>query len=113
MDNSNSKRIKEIKIRLSYEELEFLNQNVAKTGLSREMYLRLLIAQKTPIALPPVDYHVLIQKLCQIDNQLNRISQEHGNSDGYIYLHTTLLHLNDLFQAIQNKRGYNRDEKER
>lgn len=101
MDRSNSTRMKEIKIRLSQDELEFLNQNVAKTGLPRERYLRLLIAQKTPTALPPADYNVLIRKLYQIEEHLKSILRDGGGSENVSYLHITLTHLNDILQLIE------------
>ena len=42
------KRNKEIKVRLSFIELENLNECVKKTGLSREEYIRTLISGYVP-----------------------------------------------------------------
>lgn len=41
---------KEVKIRLTEGELARLNDNVAKTGLSRETYLRLLISHRVAMS---------------------------------------------------------------
>lgn len=57
---------KEVKIRLTEGELARLNDNVAKTGLSRETYLRLLISHRVPVELPPADYRALMRQLRQI-----------------------------------------------
>lgn len=57
---------KEVKIRLTEGELARLNDNVAKTGLSRETYLRLLISHRVPVELPPADYRALMRQLWQI-----------------------------------------------
>lgn len=43
------KRNKEIKVRLSFIELENLNECVKKTGLSREEYIRTLISGYVPV----------------------------------------------------------------
>lgn len=100
MNGSTTTRTKQVKIRLSHREWEFLNENVAKTGLSRERYLRLLIAQKTPIALPPADYHVLIRQLGQIEDHLKSILRDYGGAEIATHLHITLTHLDDLLQLI-------------
>ena len=47
---------KEIKVRLPMQELEVLNAKVAHSRMTREKYIRCLIAEKPPIEYPPVDY---------------------------------------------------------
>ena len=67
--NRKEKNKKEIKLRLSEEELAHLNHHVARTGLSREQYLRVLVTDRIPAVLPPADYGVIVR-------QLNRLEQE-------------------------------------
>ena len=49
-------RYKDVKVRIPEEELAVLNCRVAKTGMSREQYIRCLIADTIPAEYPPADY---------------------------------------------------------
>ena len=54
---------KEIKVRLPMQELEVLNAKVAHSRMTREKYIRCLIAEKPPIEYPPVDYRLIIRRV--------------------------------------------------
>lgn len=85
MKNTTKQRTKEVKVRLTEGELARLNDNVALTGLSREQYLRLLIIHKTPTALPPADYRLLLRQMQWMETQLkelvaNQVAEENSHS---------------------------------
>lgn len=61
-------------IRLTSEEYQELEKQIAKTGLSKEGYLRLLIKGNTPVESPPLAYHELINQLRKIGTNLNQIA---------------------------------------
>lgn len=67
---------KEVKIRLTEDELIHLNNNVAKTGLSREQYLRLLITDRIPVELLPADYRVILRQLFQLVAVFNEMKDQ-------------------------------------
>lgn len=68
------KRTKEIKVRLSDEEFEKLNQDVLESGLSREEYVRLLLRKVVPSSKPSPDFIETIKQLRMIGNNLNQIA---------------------------------------
>lgn len=68
------KRNNRIEIRLSDDELDYLNRAVAKTGLSREAYLRLIIQKIVPAEKPYPDLVETITQLRRIGNNLNQIA---------------------------------------
>lgn len=59
---------------LNEQEAAVLNRDVAKSGLSREAYLRALIMNKPIIERPPADYFETLTWLRQIHIDLNRIA---------------------------------------
>ncbi len=67
------KRKNRIEIRLSDDELNHLNVAVAKTGLSREAYLRLIIQKIVPAEKPYPDLKEIIYQLRKIGNNINQI----------------------------------------
>lgn len=67
-------RTQEIRFRLTQEERMLLDKNVQSTGMTREAYLRALIAGKTPVQLPPMEYHAVIRELRAIGNNLHQIA---------------------------------------
>lgn len=69
-----NKRIYEIKVRLTAEEMAYLNQLVAKSGLSRETYLRMLISGVVPKEAPSPDFWAMTRELHAIGNNLNQIA---------------------------------------
>ncbi len=68
------KRNHDIKIRLSDEELEYLESLVKKTGLSRESYIRNLINLIVPNEMPSEEFLDTIKQLRRIGNNLNQIA---------------------------------------
>ena len=71
-----NKRIYEIKVRLTAEEMAYLNQLVAKSGLSRETYLRMLISGVVPKEAPSPDFWAIMRELHAIGNNLNQIAMK-------------------------------------
>lgn len=65
-----------IKVRLNRKEIDYLNQRVKKSGLSRESYIRQLISGYVPTDLPPPDYHAMMNELRAIGNNMNQIAQK-------------------------------------
>lgn len=68
------RRKNRIEIRLSDDELNHLNVAVAKTGLSREAYLRLIIQKIVPAEKPYPDLKETIYQLRKIGNNINQIA---------------------------------------
>ena len=67
-------RNKQIHIYLTEEELSALDSKVRKTSLSREAYIRAVLADTVPVELPPIDYVSLIKELNRIGSNLNQIA---------------------------------------
>lgn len=63
-------------MRLNDDELEKLNVAVLKAGLSREAYLRKLIAGQQPKELPPPDFRPMMRQLYYCGNNLNQIARK-------------------------------------
>ncbi len=93
---------KEVKIRLTEGELAHLNDNVVKTGLSRETYLRLLISHRVPVELPPADYRALIRQLRQIQLCLINAPARSENDTDPFALQNTLQALDHTLLAMQH-----------
>lgn len=70
------KRNVEILFRLNRKEAEVLDKKVKKSGLSREAYLRQLIAGVVPKDAPPPDYYSMMRELHKVGNNLNQIAQK-------------------------------------
>lgn len=68
------KRRNEIKLRLYDDELNMLNLEVEKSGLSREAYIRSLLSKELPRGKPTEDYLEVIHQLKKIGNNLNQIA---------------------------------------
>lgn len=68
------KRSVEIKVRLSRDEAERLNNKVALCGFSREAYIRALLDNHNPIPLPSDDLIEIIKQLRKIGTNLNQIA---------------------------------------
>lgn len=63
-------------LRLNDAELEKLNTAVRKSGLSREVYLRQLIAGIQPKELPQPDFYPMMRQLYYCGNNLNQIARK-------------------------------------
>lgn len=61
-----AKRTIEYKVRLSPAEAKELNTRVKKCRLSREAYLRHLIAGSIPREAPPPDYYAMMQEIYKL-----------------------------------------------
>lgn len=70
------KRSHDLHLRLNDDEFEELNIAVAKTGLSREAYLRKLISGQQPKELPPPDFRPMMRQLYYCGNNLNQIARK-------------------------------------
>lgn len=82
-------RKKEIKIRLSNSELNFLNQLVKESNLSREAYLRMCINGLVPKPAPSIELVEVIQNLRQIAESINKLAEEdykQNHVDDSIYM---------------------------
>lgn len=77
------KRNIRVQVWLNEEEKAKLHTNAAKSGLSQEAYLRILINGYIPKPLPPPDYHSMIKELHAIGNNLNQIAAK-ANAIGHI-----------------------------
>jgi hypothetical protein len=66
----------EIKFRLNRSEADIFNKRVKKSGLSREGYIRQLIAGLVPTDAPPPDYFAMMRELHYIGVNLNQIAQK-------------------------------------
>ena len=69
-------RNNEIRFRLNDKELTHLDHLVKKSGLSREAYIRQIIAGLQPRDLPPPDYRLMMRQLYHCGNALNQIARK-------------------------------------
>ena len=69
------KRRNEVRVRLSDREAALLEENVGKSGMSKEGYLRHLICGYVPKESPPRDYYDMMMQLYRIGNNLNQIAK--------------------------------------
>ena len=70
-------------LRLSDDELDKLDRKVARTGMSREGYLRALIYGIVPKERPSADMFDVLKELRQINNNMNQVAAK-ANSTGNI-----------------------------
>lgn len=66
-------RTKELKVRMSDDEFDSLNERVQKCGISREKFIRLVLSDHQPKQLPPIEYFQLIKELNANGNNLNQL----------------------------------------
>ena len=83
-------RYKDVKVRISEEELAVLNCRVAKTGMSREQYIRCLIADTIPAEYPPADYRLIIRKLDELQEVMEALVDENPVKRDAMKLYITL-----------------------
>ena len=77
------KRNIEIKVRLSRKEAEDLKKQVKKCRLSREAYLRHLIAGAVPREAPPPEYFAFLRELHEVGHSLNQIARNAVDAKRY------------------------------
>ena len=68
------KRDREVKTRLNQNELDILNEDVQRSGLSRCAYLRALIVKRPIKERPCPDLLAVLKNLQQINNNMNQIA---------------------------------------
>ena len=83
-------RYKNVKVRIPEEELAVLNCRVAKTGMSREQYIRCLIADTIPAEYPPADYRLIIRKLDELQETMDALVEENPIKRDAMKLYITL-----------------------
>ena len=66
-------RKREIKIRLTEDELDSINQSAKICGLNREKYCRSILNGTTPREAPPVDYYKLIREVRRVGSNIDQI----------------------------------------
>ena len=87
---TNKTRYKDVKVRIPEEELAVLNCRVAKTGMSREQYIRCLIADTIPAEYPPADYRLIIRKLDELQETMDALVEENPIKRDAMKLYITL-----------------------
>lgn len=64
-----------IKVRIPEDELENLNRRVARSGISREEFVRRVLAGAVIMETPPADYRLILRKLDEIQDVLETAIQ--------------------------------------
>lgn len=64
-----------IKVRIPENELENLNWRVARAGISREEFVRRVLAGAVIMEAPPADYRLVLRKLDEIQDALETAIQ--------------------------------------
>ena len=72
-----------VQVWLCDKEYEKLLRDIARSGLKREPYLRVLISGCTPRETPPLEYRELIKELHAIGTNLNQIAVR-ANATGFV-----------------------------
>ena len=78
------KRNVPILFRLNKKEAELLDKRVKRCGLTREAYLRHLVAGYAPKEAPPPDYYAMMRELYGIGRNLNQIAQKAHHATGAV-----------------------------
>ena len=79
MDRRNIK----IDLRLNEQEMERLRRDVARSGWSREKYLRALIEHSSIREMPSMDLISVLRNLQQINNNMNQVALI-ANAKGFV-----------------------------
>ena len=72
-----------IDLRLNEQEMERLRRDVARSGWSREKYLRALIEHSSIREMPPMDLISVLRNLQQINNNMNQVALI-ANAKGFV-----------------------------
>lgn len=72
-----------IDLRLNEQEMERLRRNVARSGWSREKYLRALIEHSSIREMPSMDLISVLRNLQQINNNMNQVALI-ANAKGFV-----------------------------
>jgi len=73
----------QVLFRLNDAEYESLNRDVARSGLSREEFIRSALKKTVFKELPQLEFHEILKHLRQINNNLNQIAMR-ANASGII-----------------------------
>ena len=76
-------RNKRIWAHLSDEEYAHFKMSVQKSGYTQERYLRALIGEHVPKAMPPLDFWKLMNAIYAVGNNMNQIAAR-ANATGFI-----------------------------
>ena len=96
------KRNNQINVRLNDSELQKLNKKVLKSGMSREKFLRNLLAGAEIKPAPPVDFTNLIREVRRLGSNVDRLLH-YANGKGYVSkreLTETLTELDNLEKTM-------------
>ncbi len=96
------KRNNQINIRLYDNELQKLNKQVAKSGMSREKFIRNVLAGAEVKSSPPVDFFNLIREVRRVGSNVDRLLH-YANGKGYVSkqeLTDTLTELDNLEKTM-------------
>ena len=72
-----------IDLRLNEQEMERLRRDVARSGWSREKYLRALIEHSSIREMPSMDLNSVLRNLQQINNNMNQVALI-ANAKGFV-----------------------------
>ena len=78
-----ARRSIKIDLRLSEQEMERLRRDVARSGWSREKYLRALIEHSSIREMPSMDLISVLRNLQQINNNMNQVALI-ANAKGFV-----------------------------
>ena len=78
-----AKRNIKIDLRLNEQEMERLRRDVARSGWSREKYLRALIEHSSIREMPSMDLISVLRNLQQINNNMNQVALI-ANAKGFV-----------------------------
>ena len=78
-----ARRNLKLDLRHNEQEMERLRRDVARSGWSREKYLRALIEKSVIKEMPPMDLVAVLRNLQQINNNINQIALV-ANAKGFI-----------------------------
>ena len=89
------KRNNSINVRLNDTELEKLNENVLKSGLPREAFIRNVLNGVEIYPAPPVDFFNLIREIRRVGNNINQLVH-YANGNGFVESKKLSEHLTEL-----------------
>lgn len=78
-----ARRNTKIDLRLNEQEMERLRRDVARSGWSREKYLRALIEHSSIREMPSMDLISVLRNLQQINNNMNQVALI-ANAKGFV-----------------------------
>lgn len=95
------KRSIPVLVRLNEKEQRHLVNQVNKSGLSQEGFIRSLINGYVPKALPPPDYYAMMRELHAIGNNLNQLAAK-AHATGHLDQNLFQQEANHLRRAVQD-----------